>query len=149
MNNSAPTSNIATPWHLWLLGVLALLWNSVGAFDYVMTETRNASYMSTFTPEQLAYFYGFPSWVVATWALSVWGGVLGSLLLLLRKRWAVPVFGVSLATMILTSFYSLVLTDGLAVMGGAGGLVFTAVIFVIAVALLVYARILARNRVLR
>ena len=88
--------------------------------------------------------------MVATWALSVWGGVLGSLLLLLRKRWAVPVFGVSLATMILTSFYSLVLTDGLAVMGGAGGLVFTAGdLFVIAVALLVYARILARNRVLR
>jgi hypothetical protein len=149
MNGSTPPSNIVTPWHLWLVGALALLWNCIGAFDYVMTETRNASYMSTFTPEQLTYFYGFPMWAVATWALSVWGGVLGSVLLLLRKRWAVPAFGVSLVTMMLTSFYNFVLTNGLAIMGGAGGLVFSAVIFVIAVALLVYARHLAHVGVLR
>ena len=149
MNNPTSAPKTVTPWHVWLVGVLALLWNSVGAFDYLMTETRNASYMSAFTPEQLAYFYGFPMWAVATWALSVWGGVLGSVLLLLRRRWAVPVFGVSLATMALTFFYNFVLTNGLAVMGGVGGLVFSAVIVLIAVALLIYARTLARNGVLR
>jgi hypothetical protein len=133
---------------VWLVGVLALLWNGVGAFDYLMTQTRNASYMSAFTPEQLDYFYGFPAWVVAAWALSVWGGVLGSILLLLRKRWAVPVFGVSLATMVLTSIYNFVLSDGLEVMGGAGGLIFSAVIFVIAVGLFIYSRRLARTGVL-
>jgi hypothetical protein len=51
----------------------------------------------------------------------VWGGVLGAVLLLLRKRWAVPVFGVSLATILLTTFYNFVLSNGLAVMGGAVG----------------------------
>lgn len=149
MNDPTSTPGIVTPWHVWLVGVLALLWNSVGAFDYVMTQTRNASYLSQFSPEQLAYFHGFPKWVVASWALSVWGGVLGSVLLLLRKRWAVPVFGVSLATMVPTFFYNYVLTDGLAIMGGVGGLVFSVVIFVIGVALLIYARTLARNGVLR
>ena len=86
-----------------------------------MTETRNASYMSTFTPEQLAYFRDFPMWVVAAWALSVWGGVLGAVLLLLRKRWAVPLFALSLATMLLTTFRNFVLTDGLADHGRSGG----------------------------
>ena len=149
MNRSLPARSIGTPWHLWVVGVLALLWSSVGAFDYVMTETRNASYISTFTPEQLAYFRDFPIWVVAAWALSVWGGVLGAVLLLLRKRWAVPVFGVSLATILLTTFHNFVLTDGLAMMGGVGGVIFSAVIIVIAVALLIYARSLARSGVLR
>ncbi len=149
MNHPTPAPTISAPWHLWLVGVLALLWNGVGAFDYLMTETRNASYMGTFTPEQLAYFYGLPKWVVSTWALSVWGGVLGSVLLLMRKRWAVPVFGLSLVALLLTSFHNFVLSNGLAVMGGAGALVFTAVIFVVAVALLIYARRLARNGVLR
>jgi hypothetical protein len=37
MNSPIPAPNIVTPWHLWLVGVLALLWNSFGAFDYVMT----------------------------------------------------------------------------------------------------------------
>lgn len=149
MNSPKSARSIAAPWHLWLVGALALIWNGIGAFDYVMTETRNASYMSSFTPEQRAYFYGFPMWVVASWALSVWGGVLGAVALLLRKRWAVPVFAISLVTMVLTTFHNFVLTNGMAIMGGTGGLVFSAVIFVIAVALLVYARSLARAGVLR
>lgn len=148
MDTSDPKQGFVTPKHLWVAGVLALLWNSVGAFDYVMTETRNPSYMGSFTPDQLAYFYGFPAWVTAAWALAVWGGVLGSVLLLLRKRLAVPVFGVSLAAMMLTSLYNFVLSNGLAVMGRDAA-VFSAVIFVIAVALLVYSRRLARAGVLR
>ena len=55
--------------HLWIVGTVTLLWNVVGAFDYVLTETRNESYMGAFTPEQLEFFYGFPTWVVAFWAI--------------------------------------------------------------------------------
>jgi len=148
VSHSPSAPRVATPWHLWLVGVLALLWNSIGAFDYLMTQTRNASYMGQFTPEQLAYFYAFPAWVVSTWALSVWGGVLGSLLLLLRTRWAVTVFGVSLVTMVITTIYNFALTNGADVMG-AFGVIFSVVIFAIAVALFLYARHLARVGVLR
>ncbi|MCC7198657.1 MAG: hypothetical protein IT483_04020 [Gammaproteobacteria bacterium] len=149
MSNPAPVELRSAPWHLWLVGVLAVLWNSVGALDYVMTQTRNASYMSSFTPEQLEYFYGFPAWLVAAWAVSVWGGVLGSVLLLLRRRWAVTVFGVSLATMVITYIHNYLLTDGFRIMGGAGAMAFSTVIFVIGVALLLYARRVARLGVLR
>ena len=64
-----------TPWHLWAVGVVGLLWSAMGAMDYVMTQTHNEAYMSAFTPEQLAFFYGIPIWAVATWAIAVWGGV--------------------------------------------------------------------------
>ena len=60
-----------TPIHLWVIGILALLWNLVGAFDYVATQFRLESYMSKFTPEQLDYFYGFPAWMDAAWAIAV------------------------------------------------------------------------------
>lgn len=149
MNDAKPAPKSNAPWHLWLCGVLALMWNGVGAFDYVMTEARNASYMGSFTPEQRAYFYGFPIWVVAAWALSVWGGVLGSILLLLRRRLAVPILGVSLATFLITTYHNFVLTNGFEVMGGVGSLIFSAVIFVITVALFLYARLLARIGVIR
>ena len=149
MSNAGEASGITTPWHVWIVGIVALLWNSMGAFDYTMTETRNAAYLSSFTPEQLAFFDGFPKWTIATWALSVWGGVLGSVALLLRRRWATPVFAMSLATMMLTFFHNFVLADGLSVMGGAAGLVFTAVIVVVAMALLAYSRALARRGILR
>ena len=31
---------VRTPWHLWVVGILALLWNSFGCVDYFMTQTR-------------------------------------------------------------------------------------------------------------
>jgi len=34
-----------TPWHLWVIGVVALVWSAMGALDYVMTQTRNEAYM--------------------------------------------------------------------------------------------------------
>lgn len=136
-----------TPWHLWLIGILGALWNAVGAFDYVMTQTRNESYMSQFTPEQLEYFYGFPGWVVAFWALAVWGGVLGTLLLLLRKRLAVPVLLVSFVSMVITAVYNFLLSDGMEVMGGTGA-AFSAVIFGAALGLWLYARTMAKNAIL-
>jgi len=137
------------PKHLWIIGVLALLWNAMGAVDYLMTQTRNEAYMSRFTSEQLAYFYGFPAWVDGAWAIAVWGAVLGSVLLLLRRSLAVPVFAVSLAAMVITTVYNYGLSDGLQVMGGAGPLAFSVVIFLVGVALLVYSRAMARRGVLR
>ena len=130
-----------TPWHLWVVGVVTLLWNAVGAMDYVMTQTRNEAYMSAFTPAQLEYFYGFPAWVVAAWALAVWGGVVGSLLLLFRTRHALTVLVVSFVAMVVTTVHNFLLSNGLEVMGdSAAGLAFSAVIFLVALLLVVYAR---------
>jgi hypothetical protein len=133
---------------LWIVGVVTLLWNAMGAFDYLMTQTKNEAYMANFTPEQLEYFYGFPAWVVACWAIAVWGGVLGSILLLLRKALAVPVFLVSFLAMVATTIHNFVLTDGLEVMGGAGAVAFSAVIFVVALFLYLYARAMRGRGVL-
>jgi hypothetical protein len=139
-----------TPWHLWAIGVASLLWNSVGATDFVMTQTKNAAYMrmSGVTPAQLEFYYGYPFWVVAAWGIAVWGGVLGSLLLLLRRRQAFHLFFVSAIGMVLTDIYNFALTNGFKVMGGAGALIFGAVIFVIGVLLLLYARSMCRRGVL-
>ncbi len=136
-----------TPWHLWVIGIVALLWNLFGAYDYLMTQTENAAYMSRFTAEQLEYWYGFPTWVVAAWAIAVWGGVLGAMLLLLKKRLAAPVFLVSFLAMVLTSIHNFLLSDGVAVMGGAA-VAFSAVIFLFALGLWLYARAMARQGVL-
>lgn len=127
------------PWHLWAIGIAILLWNAVAAFNYVMTQTRNESYMASFTPAQLEYFYGFPTWVDATWAIAVWGGVLAAAALLARSRFAVPLFIASFAAMLVTAFYNYLLSNGLELMG-TGGAIFSAVIFVIALLMIFYAR---------
>ena len=136
-----------TPRHLWIVGIVALLWNLLGAMDYIMTETKNEAYMSQFTPEQLEFFYGFPAWMVAFWAIAVWGGVLGAVLLLMRKKFAVPVLVVSFLCMVVTAIHNYGFSGGADIVGG-GGLAFSAVIFVVALALIIYARSMARKGVL-
>lgn len=137
------------PWHLWVIGIVALLWNTMGAFDYLMTQTKNEAYMSQFTAEQLEYFYGFPAWVDASWAFAVWGGLLGVVLLLLRKGLALSVLLFSLVAMVVTTVYNFGLSNGLEVMGGASVVAFTALIFLISAALVFYARAMRARGVLR
>lgn len=146
MTDAPGTSPQSTPRHLWVVGIVALLWNAMGAMDYVLTQTRNEAYMGQFTPEQLAFFYGFPTWVVAAWAIAVWAGVLGAVLLLLRKRLAVPVFLASLVAMVITTLHNYVLSDGMEVMGkDAMALGFTVVIFLVAIALFLYAQAMQKR----
>ena len=137
-----------TPIHLWIIGGLTLLWNLGGAADYTATQLQYEPYMSQFTPEQLEFFYGFPSWVVAAWAFGVWGALAGSIGLLLRQRWAVWAFGLSLLGMIVSAIYTLGLADGLEIMG-TGAVIFSVVIWVVAIALLIYAQRMAARGVLR
>lgn len=142
------TESPRTPVHLWIIGVVALLWNAMGAFDYVMTQTHNEAYLEAFSEEQLAFFNGFPAWLVAFWALAVWGGVVGSLLLLLRKHAASAVFGLSFGSMLVTTVHNFGFANGAEIMG-SGGMVFSAVIFAISLALVFYSRAMARSGVLR
>jgi hypothetical protein len=136
-----------TPIHLWIIGVLALLWNAMGAFDYLASQLNLEFYMSQFSEQQLAYFNSFPTWLVAFWAFGVWGAFVGTIFLLLRKSWAIWAYAVSILGMFVTSIYNFGMTNGLEVMG-TSGLIFTIVIWVIAIALLVYAIWLSKKGVL-
>ncbi len=137
-----------TPVHLWIVGVLAVLWNAMGAFDYSATQLKLEFYMAQFTQEQLDYFYAFPAWMDAAWAIAVWSSLLGSLALLLRKSWAVWLFGLAILGLAISTVYNFVLSNG-AEMMGSGAVMFTAVIWVIAVVLFFYARAMAKRGVLQ
>lgn len=139
---------VKAPWHFWVVGVVGLLWNAMGAFDYVMTKTRNEEYMSAFTAEQLEFFYGLPAWVVVTWAIAVWGSVLGAILLLLKKGLAVQVFLVSFLAMVVTAIHNYGLSNGLEVIGDTFSLVLTAIIFFAGLGLYLYARAMKQRGVI-
>lgn len=141
---------IKTPWHLWVVAIVALLWNGFGAMDYFMTQTRNAEYMSAFTPEQLKFFYSMPTWVNATWAIGIWGAVLGSLLLLFRSQFATLAFRFSLLGLVLTATHNFVLAEvTMAQVAGNTALIFTTVIFLVALMLLYYAKLMRTKGILR
>jgi hypothetical protein len=98
----------------------------------------------------LAWINGMPMYAQIGWAMGVWLALLGSILLLIRSRWAVWSFGLSLVGAILSLGYQLTLAPP---MPGAENSpmmkVMPAVILLIAVALFLYARAMEKKGVLR
>ena len=137
-----------SPWHLWFVGVASLLWNSVGAFDYIMTKTKNESYMAAFSTAQLDYFYNLPAWAVASWAIAIWSCVLGSVLTLFKKKPSVPVFLISIAGLIVTTVHNYGLSNGYEIMGGVNALIFTGFIYITTFGLYFYARTMTDKGIL-
>ena len=123
-----------TPVWFWIVGVVALIWNGFGAVDYTLTQMGNEAYLSAFTEEQLAFYLGFPLWYEAVWAIAVWSAMLGSAALLIRTRFAAPLFLVSIAFYIISAAYLFGFTAAYDLMGGIGGVIFSLVIFLSLVA---------------
>ena len=108
----ATSAETRTPVHLWIVGILALLWNAFGCFDYFMTRTQGATWINQAMSgvdgnKYMAYIDSFPLWASIGWGLGVWLGLAGSILLLMRSRYAVWAFGISLIGALLGIGYQL------------------------------------------
>ncbi len=142
------TETARTPAHLWAIGVISLLWNSFGCYDYVMTMLRDPEVMAAMTPATIAYLDAMPSWLTTFWALGVWGSLAGSILLLARSRHAVTAFAVSLLGLAVSQGYQM-MTDRPAEMNGTAMAIFTLVIWGALGFFLFYSRRMAAAGVLK
>lgn len=143
------------PWHLWVLGIVSLLWFAGGANDYVMTKTENAAYLGMAADNMgvsvatiLDYFNGYPLWATVCWALGVWGAVAGSVLLLFRSRFAFHAFVVSLIGLAGSTAYTFT-SDIPPEFATTGQLVFTVVIWASVFGMAFYANAMTKAGVLR
>lgn len=149
--DSRPDAGVDAPWHLWVVGTLSLLFTAFGAYDYVMSQSGNRAYMEAMVEPlgvnadaAVAYFSSFPLWADTVWAIGVWAGVAGAVLLLLRRALAYPVWLASMAGLVLSNAYGMVhpipgMTDS------AMTYATIAVVFVVMLGLTLYART-QRNR---
>jgi hypothetical protein len=113
------TATVRTPWHLWLVAVLGVLWNGFGVYDYTMSKLQGDAYLkaSGMTEPQIVYFHAMPAWVTVCWALGVWGAIVGTVLLFARSRWAASVFWASLAGLVGSLVHTHLLSNGREIMG--------------------------------
>jgi hypothetical protein len=114
----ATTAQARAPVHLWIVGILSFLWSCFGCYDYLMTRMRNTDYIASAMPSvnpavALAWVDGMPLYAQIGWGMGVWLALLGSVLLLLRSRWAVWSYGLSFVGAVLSLGYQLVLAPPL------------------------------------
>ena len=148
------TVQTRVPMHLWIVGGVATLWNAFGCYDYIMTRMRDTDYLAKMMPTvdpnaMLAWVDGFPIWAQFGWGLGVWGGLAGSVLLLLRSRWAVWALGLSLVGAVLGLGYQIVAAPPLAGADDMMSKVMPYVIIAVAAALFLYARAMEKKGMLK
>jgi len=91
-------------WSFWLISIFALLWNVGGVINYLMQT--NLEFVATLPETHQAIIEGRPAWATGGFALGVFGGALGCLLLLFRKSISFYVFIASLPGIIVTMIHT-------------------------------------------
>jgi hypothetical protein len=92
-------------WSFWVIGAVALIWNVMGAINFIVQ--MNPAMLDAYRESERAIIEGRPAWATGAFALAVFGGALGSLLLLLRKSVAFYLFIASLLGVIVTMTHTL------------------------------------------
>ncbi len=123
----------------WLIAGTALAWNLLGVFMFLLRVTMSATQVARLSPEDQAMHAATPGWVLSAFGVAVVAGVAGSVGLLMRRSWAVPAFGVSLAALLLQVAGTFTVTPAWQAYGPPG-LVMPAVLVLVAALLLRYAR---------
>lgn len=95
------------PVWFWIVSVIAVFWNAMGVHQYLGQAYQTESWRAALTDEQFEMVTNFPSWLTAAFAIAVFSGVIGSLGLLLRKKWAYSLLILSLIAVIIQMGYIL------------------------------------------
>jgi 4-hydroxybenzoate polyprenyltransferase len=144
------SSGARTPWHLWVVVGVGILWNAFGCIDYTMTALQGEMWLRQMgmTEAQITSYEAMPAWMTGVWAIGVWGALLGTVLLLLKNRLAVPVFVVSLIAYVGSLVYAYALSDQAEVMP-EGTWIMQVVVLVGCLFFVWYSRMMGKRGVLR
>jgi hypothetical protein len=119
-----------------VVAILALLWNLLGCAAYLMDAMMTSEDVAKLTPAQQQIYSTRPSWAVSATAVAVWLGALGSLALILRRRWATILLVLSLLGVIVQNYWLFIGSDA-GRLSGAGVAVMQSIVMIVSIALVV------------
>ena len=138
------TAARSTPWHLWVVAALTLLWNGAGAATIVMAQAGSRLDMDA---HEIAYYASQPLWFVLATDVATFAPIAGAVALLVRHRAAAWLFAVSLVAVVFNNVYDVAAGTSLA-LADRGWRAVTIAVIVIALLQCVYAWTLKRRGVI-
>jgi hypothetical protein len=123
----------------WIISIVAFIWNAMGVNHYLQQAYQTDSFKAMYTEDQLAMIQNAPTWVTAAFAVAVFGGILGCIMLLMRKKIAKTLFLLSLIGIIVQMIHNLFMTDAMESYG-PGGIIMPLMILIVGVFLLWFSK---------
>jgi hypothetical protein len=131
-------SRTTVPRSFTIIAGLAIAWNLIGVGSYLSTVMMSPETLAAMPEAQRDLQRNIPAWVTSAYAIAVFAGTLGSIALLLRTAWAVPLLIASLLGALVQMGHAFFATAMLSVMG-ASAAILPILIIVIGAYLVVYA----------
>lgn len=103
----------------WIISVVALLWNAMGVFQYLIKAYNTEGFRSQYTAEQLEVIATAPAWSTAAFAIGVFGGLIACGFLLLRRKLATTFFMFSLIGILVQAYHNHVVINSSELMGSS------------------------------
>ena len=91
-------------WSFWVISAVTLIWNLMGSINFFMQ--MNPDMLTAYRESERAIIQGRPAWATVGFAIAVFGGTLGCLLLLLRKSAATYLFSASLLGVVVSMIHT-------------------------------------------
>jgi hypothetical protein len=110
-------TRVKPPVWFWIVSALALLWNLAGVAAYIAQAYMSIEDLEKMSQAERLLYESQPAWVTGVFAIAVWGGALGCIALLLRKKWAKPVLIISLIGVLGQMTYIFFLSNTFEVLG--------------------------------
>jgi hypothetical protein len=124
LNGKPPTS-------FYVIGAVFLVWNIIGFMFYLQHAMMTPETVPAgIDAAMLAFMEATPVWATSAYAIAVNVGMLASIMLLMRRSIAMPLYVVSLAGALVLDFDSFVLRDVVSIWGGGAYIIPSAVIII-------------------
>lgn len=125
----------------WIIAIIALLWNLMGVAAYSMQTFLMTDEMKAALPtEQMELINSSPGWLNIVFAIGVFSGLLGCIMLLIRKKLAVPLFAISLLMVLVQNIYGWTMTNAAEVYGSIQGYIMPLIVIIISIFLYFYSK---------
>lgn len=105
------------PVWFWVISIIALLWFLMDMSAFVMRVLMTDDVIKAMPENQQHLYRNIPLWVNIVFAGEVFSGALGCVGLLLRTKWALPLFAVSILGVLSQTFHVYFLSDAISAMG--------------------------------
>ncbi len=119
----------------WVVAILALLWMLFGVAAWCMDLMMDPAALAQMPEAQQQLYADRPQWLFVVYGVAIFSGLLGTIGLLLRKRWATSLFLLSLLAIVVQFGYTFAAMHAIEVLGAAQALPFPILIFAIGLGL--------------
>ena len=105
------------PMWFWVVAVFFLLWNLMGVSSFFTHTFISNEVLDALPIAEKELYESYPLWTKIVFAIGIFGGLLGSIGLVLKKKWSKLSFIISLCAIIPQMIYNVFVSKSMEVHG--------------------------------